>query len=142
MFCRLSFHVCGLWRDLYSAFNCRPTWGALWLEQNTQWIVSFEHFIMTSCVVSWFHKATFGDWHQLWSAMLKRTCYFLSVCKPCDSRRNKHFCLQELGLAFIHYHSGWYWASKCDCSDQHCNWKKPEKCLCNHKKGYQKLHSS
>lgn len=37
--------------------------------------------------------------------MLKRTCYFLSVCKPCDSRRNKHFCLQELGLAFIHYHS-------------------------------------
>ena len=38
---------------------------------------------------------------------------FLSVCKPCDSRRNKHFCLKELGLAFIHYHSGWYWTSKC-----------------------------
>lgn len=61
---------------------------------------------------------------------------FLSVCKPCDSCRNKHFCLKELGLAFIHYHSGWYWTSKCDCSDQHCNWKEPEKCLCNRKKSY------
>ena len=99
-------------------------------------------------VLLWHHVFFLVAQSNLWwlaptlISYVEEDLLFLSVCKPCDSRRNKHFCLKELGLTFIHYYSGWYWTSKCDCSDQHCNWKKPEKCLCNHKKSYQKLHPS